>query len=80
MDEKELLERGLQSGVPLSQMEGELDWQENVAAARRAAVLRESGGTALGRVLWQPLVFLFGWFFKRVMHAVSPHSWRNYRQ
>ena len=48
MNGKELLERGLQSGVPLWRIEDELDWQEN-AVLSTAICVASTGGRASHR-------------------------------
>lgn len=75
MNGKELLERGLRRGIPLWQMEDELDWQESAASARQSLVVPHSRGlTAKCRASCQLLLLLFGWFFKRAVHLTRSHS------
>ena len=81
MDGKERLEQGLRQGIPLWRIEDEMDWEENAAATRQTALFREARDpTARGRSAWQPLFFLFGWFFNRVLHTMKLRFSRNHRQ
>lgn len=71
MSGKDLVERELHRGIPLWRIEDEMDWQENVVLSRKSVLLPETRGpTARGRSRWQPLLFLFGWLFNRVVHRV----------
>ncbi len=51
MNGKDLTERGLCQGIPLWRIEDELDWRENVVAARQSAS-RPRSGNSLGQPMF----------------------------